>query len=298
MITDREAARIRAEKVINEISGRVHRALHSGRADGMTLRNTLPPAVTEMLEKVCAIYAEEVAGASEPPLSDELKTEIATRVNAFISSTHAGLRPNVGGPARLATELQGRVSMGVHGTFALAAHAANKARSGAAKPVATRRKHDKFEILDSPSHYAEDFRSSVGKLGVSVIFFDLDHFKQLNTRFSEPVIDRALLKDLNKLIAELADKRGFAYAEGGDEFIVMLPNTNAAQAEAFAVVLLDAIRAATFHVDGEPIRVTASAGIASATDPEVGQACREAAAKAKQKAKDDGRNRYVVAERS
>jgi PleD family two-component response regulator len=66
----------------------------------------------------------------------------------------------------------------------------------------------------------------------------------------------------------------------------------------FAVVLLDAIRAATFRVDGEPIRVTASAGIASATDPEAGQACREAAAKAKQKAKDDGRNRYVLAERS
>jgi diguanylate cyclase (GGDEF)-like protein len=298
MITDREAARMRAEKVINEISGRVHRALHSGRADGMTLHSTLPPAVTEMLEKVCAVYAEEVAGASasEPPLSDELKTEIATRVNAFISSTHAGLRPNAGGPARLAAELQGRVSMGVHGTFALAAHAANKARAGAAKPVATRRKQDKFEILDSPSHYAEDFRSSVGKLGVSVIFFDLDHFKQLNTRFSEPVIDRALLKDLNKLIAELADKRGFAYAEGGDEFIVMLPNTNAAQAEVFAVVLLDAIRAATFRVDGEPIRVTASAGIASAMDPEAGQVCREAAAKAKQKAKDDGRNRYVVAD--
>ncbi len=95
-----------------------------------------------------------------------------------------------------------------------------------------------------------------------------------------------------------ADKRGFAYAEGGDEFIVMLPNTNAAEAEVFAVVLLDAVRAATFRVDGEPIRVTASAGIASATDPEAGQVCREAAAKAKQKAKDDGRNRYVVAERS
>jgi hypothetical protein len=63
-------------KVINEISGRVHRALHSGRADGMTLHNTLPAAVTEMLEKVCAIYAEEVAdaSASEPPVSDELET--------------------------------------------------------------------------------------------------------------------------------------------------------------------------------------------------------------------------------
>jgi hypothetical protein len=92
-------------------------------------------------------------------------------VNAFISSTHAGLRPNAGGPARLAAELQGRVSMGVHGTFALATHAAS---------------NDKFEVLDSPSHDAEDLRSSVGKLGVSVIFFDLDHFKQLNTGSPSP----------------------------------------------------------------------------------------------------------------
>jgi hypothetical protein len=33
-------------------------------------------------------------------------------------------------------------------------------------------------------------------------------------------------------------------------------------------VLLDAIRAATFRVSGEPIRMAASAGIASAPDPE------------------------------
>jgi uncharacterized protein (TIGR02391 family) len=137
MITDREAARMRAEKVVNEISGLVHRALRSGKADGMTLHNTFPPAAHEMVEKLCKIYAEEVVGSSEPPLFDELKTEIANRVNAFISSTVAGIRgTNAGAAARTAANLQSSVSASVHGTFLLATHDATKARGGAPKHAA------------------------------------------------------------------------------------------------------------------------------------------------------------------
>lgn len=137
----------------------------------------------------------------------------------------------------------------------------------------------------------------MGVLGVSVIFFDLDKFKDLNSRFSEPLVDEAVLPQLQEVIRSLVDHRGFAYGEGGDEFIIVLPNTNTALAEAFTKQLLDQIRSLEFVLEGETRRVTASAGIASSTVPDDWQGCRVAAAKAKAAAKDAGRDRYVVSDR-
>jgi hypothetical protein len=97
------------------------------------------------------------------------------------------------------------------------------------------------------------------------------------------------------LIAALVLDRGYAYAEGGDEFIVILPNTNAVLAEALTAELLERIRSTTFEVDREPVRVTASAGIAVSTIAEDAQRCREAASAAKRDAKGKGKDRYVLA---
>lgn len=299
MLTDRKAADIRAGKVVGELHGKVNVALRSGSGDGLTLRNTLGPATSEMSRRLIEIYAQ-LDGASERPLRDELVEVITRNVMSFIQSVKAAVRGvNVGAAARLAANLMAMHSMAIPTEFDLAAYEAHqkqdKGQSAPPRPIPTRLKHDKLGILDSPSLYPEDFKTSVGVLGVAVIYFDLDNFKAINTRFTEPVIDRTLLSELNKLIAALADGRGIAYAEGGDEFIVMLPNTNAALAEAFTIVLLDAIRTTTFLVDGAPVNVTASAGVVSSINPEDGQTCREAAALAKKRAKDDGRDRYSIA---
>jgi len=168
---------------------------------------------------------------------------------------------------------------------------------GGAAPLplpVTRKKQDKFEILDSPKQYEPDFAASIGILGVSVVYFDLDDFKALNTRFTEPVIDKTLLPDLQRMIAALVDDHGYAYAEGGDEFIILLPNTNTLLAEAFASMLLECIRSTAFSVAHESVKVTASAGIASSLNIADGQACREAASAAKRDAKQQGKDRHVV----
>lgn len=80
---------------------------------------------------------------------------------------------------------------------------------------AERKKQDKFGILDAISQFEQDFRASVGPLGAAVIYFDLDGFKLLNTRFKETVIDRDLLPELQQLIDRLVTGHGYAYAEGG-----------------------------------------------------------------------------------
>jgi len=298
MISSRQAADLRAKSVVAEVRNKVHVQIHSGRSSPeMTLRNSLSAGVTEMRRRLIDVYAQ-LEGASEPPLRDELVMVINDELVSMIRSTVAGVRGSgAAGAARLAANLSATAGMGLAQALDLAAYDAAQLKASASPPPAAppqRLKHDKLQILDSPSLYAADFKQSVGHLGVSVIYFDLDNFKSINTRFSEPVIDRTLLTSLNQLVAALAAGRGIAYAEGGDEFIVLLPNTSLRIAEAFVLDLLDVIRAATFDVDGTTVQVTASAGLAWSTNPEDAQLCREVAARAKQDAKTTGRDRYVV----
>lgn len=203
---------------------------------------------------------------------------------------------------REAANLKALVTASVGREFDLAVHALKKPRpfviAQESRAAPARRKQDKFEILDSPKQYDLDFPHSIGMLGVAVIYFDLDDFKTLNTRFTEPVIDRTLLPELQRMIAALVVNRGYAYAEGGDEFIIMLPNTNAALASAFAAELLERIRSTRFDVDGDEVKVTASAGIAVGAIAGQAQACRESASAAKRDAKEQGKDRFVVATRA
>jgi len=146
--------------------------------------------------------------------------------------------------------------------------------------------------VDAPSHYEADFATSIGIFGASVIYFDLDHFKQLNTRFTEPIVDRSILIPLNEMVRDVTIGRGFAYAEGGDEFLILLPNTPGELAVPFVELLLATLRRQQFTVGHDHVSVTASAGLAMSMVAVESQLCRDRAALAKQKAKDAGRDRY------
>lgn len=297
VISDREAAKRRAEKVVSEISGRVNVALHGSKIEpGLSLHNMFRPAVSEMQQKLVETYAQ-LDGADQAPLHDDLITTISDRVIAFIRSTVAGIRGSaVQNAARLAADLEASVRMSVPTEFDLAVYDAHKEKAALAPPVPTRRKQDKFGILDARTHhYDADYRLGIGMLGVAVIYFDLDHFKAINTKFTEPVVDRELLIQLNQLVADLVEGRGFGYAEGGDEFLILLKNTSLKIAEVFVQELLEALREKTFVVQGEEVKVTASAGIAWSKAPDGAQACLDAAALAKKAAKEGGRDRYTVA---
>lgn len=299
MISDREAAKRRAEEAVSAISGKVNVALRRSKVDpGIALHNMFRPAVGEMQQKLVDIYAQ-LDGAEQAPLRDDLITTISDRMIAFIHSTVAGMRGSAAaGAARLGANLEASVRMSVPTAFDLAVYDAHKKKVAVAPStpaVPTRRKQDKFGILDARTHhYDEDYRLGIGMLGVAVIYFDLDHFKAINTKFTEPVVDRELLIELNQLVAALVEGHGFGYAEGGDEFLILLKNTSLKIAEVFVQELLEALRAKTFVVQCEEVKVTASAGIAWSKDPDGAQVCLDAAALAKKAAKDGGRDRYTV----
>lgn len=126
----------------------------------------------------------------------------------------------------------------------------------------------KFRILYSPAQMQLDFdlwvseAAGVTGYSVGVIFLDIDGFKQLNTTFTESVVDRTLLSDLQRLVAGLCLHRGAAYRYGGEELLILLPNCPLDEAAAFAQKVRGQIAANAFRVQGQPVQMTVSVGVA------------------------------------
>jgi diguanylate cyclase (GGDEF)-like protein len=155
-----------------------------------------------------------------------------------------------------------------------------------------RSKHEKFAILDSPRLLREDLESSDGVFGVSVLYLDIDHFKALNTKHTERVIDQTVLPGFQALVAAAVQRHGFAYAEGGDEVVIVLPNTSTSLATAFAEELRHRIESQPFAIEDASARITVSIGLASSTSTST--QLTEWANLAKAEAKQRGRNRTVT----
>jgi diguanylate cyclase (GGDEF)-like protein len=96
--------------------------------------------------------------------------------------------------------------------------------------------------------------------GVALLLFDLDRFKEVNDTLGHHVGDQLLEVVGRRLTA--AVRPGDTVARlGGDEFAVLLPGTDAPTAERTARRLLDEIDA-PIHLEGLPVDVRASAGVA------------------------------------
>jgi diguanylate cyclase (GGDEF)-like protein len=130
---------------------------------------------------------------------------------------------------------------------------------------------------------------------VSVLMFDLDHFKSINDRFGHPIGDETL-----KLFATITNssmRSSDIFARfGGEEFVAMLPCSLADAAVAAERVRL-AFQAAAGMVAGCPLAATVSVGAVSAERcPDVA-ALLTAADQALYRAKEKGRNRVESVER-
>ncbi len=129
---------------------------------------------------------------------------------------------------------------------------------------------------------------------LSVVMLDIDHFKRVNDTYGHPVGDR-VIKSLARLLTQRLRLTDIVGRYGGEEFLVILPDTAAEQ----ALPLVDKLREAFSNLIqlAGPTRfsTTCSAGIANYpawSDP---AALKEAADQALYQAKRGGRNRVVAA---
>ncbi len=131
---------------------------------------------------------------------------------------------------------------------------------------------------------------------LAVLFVDIDHFKKVNDQFGHAVGDRCLDNLVSRISSELraADSLG---RYGGEEFLVVLPGAGVPQALAAAERIRADIEFRCREVDGHPVRITVSIGVAVVDPGSEGEAAAPVAAAdaALYQAKRAGRNRVVLA---
>lgn len=132
-------------------------------------------------------------------------------------------------------------------------------------------------------------RSARYQTPLSIIIVDLDHFKKINDTFGHLMGD-TVLKQVSKVIksqCRTVDKIG---RYGGDEFLVILPETSMENASKLATRLRDSIQKLKF---GQPVEVTISQGIAGYEQGETADAMIERADTNLYTAKNSGRNQFI-----
>jgi two-component system, cell cycle response regulator len=126
---------------------------------------------------------------------------------------------------------------------------------------------------------------------LSLIIFDLDHFKNLNDNFGHDAGDY-VLKEMAGLIRTNGVRDLDIFARyGGEEFVILLPSTNLRQAFDIAERLRALLESHQFIYDAKRLPVTASIGVADYRQGVTsGTELFKRADQAVYKAKDGGRN--------
>jgi diguanylate cyclase (GGDEF)-like protein len=109
----------------------------------------------------------------------------------------------------------------------------------------------------------EIYRSQRYNYEFSIVFIDLDHFKQVNDTHGHLVGSR-LLAEIGNSLKSHCRLIDFAFRYGGDEFVLLLPQTSKENAMNVSRRLHKLIRETRWlHAEGLDITVTPSLGLAS-----------------------------------
>jgi diguanylate cyclase (GGDEF)-like protein len=128
---------------------------------------------------------------------------------------------------------------------------------------------------------------------LSLILFDLDHFKGINDRHGHLAGDFVLKKVAGRVSQQIRREELFA-RYGGEEFAVVLPESDLEKASIFAEKIRCLVEGMTFRFDGCEITATISAGVTTATGPTDLLEFIKVADERLYEAKRRGRNRVVA----
>lgn len=131
---------------------------------------------------------------------------------------------------------------------------------------------------------------------LSVIFIDLDHFKKINDTYGHIVGDK-ILAHLAKLLKGNIRKSDIAYRYGGEEFVIILENTNQKGALNLAKKLNNIVKKQQIHVSNQvesiKFNITISLGIATKSSKDSPESLMHRADQALYTAKEQGRDKFV-----
>jgi diguanylate cyclase (GGDEF)-like protein len=140
----------------------------------------------------------------------------------------------------------------------------------------------------------QEQRSAQGEGSYAVILGDMDDFKEINDRYGHDVGDQ-VLSTVGKLISSLARADDLAARWGGEEFLLLLADTDAGGAKVLAEKVRDCVATSKILVDGESIDLSMSLGVAAQQQDVPLSALLTSADIAMYEAKRRGKNSVVMA---
>ena len=125
---------------------------------------------------------------------------------------------------------------------------------------------------------------------LGLLLLDIDNFKQYNDSYGHLEGDK-VLAEIGRTIKSLLRTMDSAYRYGGEEFTIILPETNLAKAETVGQRIRTAINSAQFFPEsGKPVSVTISVGVTQYSSKEEVSAFVQRADKAMYISKQHGKN--------
>ena len=143
-----------------------------------------------------------------------------------------------------------------------------------------------FDVLFKQA-YSQSKRS---KMALAAIMLDIDYFKQVNDSYGHPTGD-VVLKTLAQTIRHTIRESDILFRWGGEEFFIILPESNVEMAGILAEKIRKIINELKIPFAGNSVSITVSMGVAAITDSETATDLVSRADKALYAAKENGRNR-------
>lgn len=128
---------------------------------------------------------------------------------------------------------------------------------------------------------------------LTMVVWDIDFFKKINDTYGHKAGDKTLIIIAN-LLTEHCRETDFVARLGGEEFIMLLPNTDGESALILANKIRNIIEKTGFNSGGNRIKITLSCGLSQFNQDDSGESVFERADQALYKAKAEGRNQCVL----
>lgn len=266
---------------LESFQGHLHEA-SAGHADNSTAAQELD---TQLRKQVDGLQSS-VQGAADV---DSLKHILENRLEGLLVTMDEHKHERDRREQELAGRLQGlseRVANMEHEALGYREHLEEQRQKALLDPLtglpnrAAWSEHLEREMLD--------WHENGGHLAMAIL--DLDHFKRINDNYGHLAGDKVL-----KIVADQLRKRlrgrDFIARFGGEEFVLLFPQTSPAAAVQMAELLRATIEACPFHFKGERVVITASIGLGAFRSGERGDQVLKRADTALYRAKDLGRNR-------
>ena len=145
------------------------------------------------------------------------------------------------------------------------------------------------EMLDMEFKKAKRYKNEL-----SILFIDLDYFKKINDTYGHMAGDE-VLRQVSTMIKKCQRETDFVGRYGGEEIVVILPETSAEQSRKVAESILDTVAKSPVEFESNTINLTTSIGICSLREEHHDYLMIFAEAdEALYRAKELGRNRVEV----